>query len=74
MSTASKWRLWFVMERLHLHELLIECLDVSESLDQKAIALYEHDKVLGQLAIHTAKRVARADLATVLARREEEME
>lgn len=73
MTTATGWRLWFVKERLHLHDLLKECLAVSDGHSQRATALCEYDMALHRLARHAQKKIARADLVTVLARREVEL-
>lgn len=71
--TASEWRLWFITERLHLHDLLRECIEVSDTLDQKVGALYEHDSTLHNLARHARKRITRADLVSLFACRESKL-
>lgn len=73
MTTASGWRMWFITERLHLHDLLVECIAEADDVEQKATVLCEHDLTLHKLAKHAARKITRADLVTVLARREEEM-
>lgn len=67
--TSQEWRMWFIAERLRLHNMLAECVEASDDLDQKATALCEHDMALHRLARHAQKRIARADLVSVLAHR-----
>lgn len=70
---AQDWRLWFIQQRFELHRILRERLDAADGWEQQATEFYEHDTALHRLAKHAQKRVARADLVTVLARRQDQL-
>lgn len=65
--TANEWRLWFIRERLKLHDLLVKCLENSVDAKQVASVFVEHDMYTTVLAQHATKRVVRAGLVDVLA-------
>lgn len=71
--TANEWCLWFVKERMRLHDILVKHLAKCTDFIQKVKELYEHDAALHQLGKYTQKRVARANLVSLFAYRENKL-
>jgi hypothetical protein len=65
--TPDQWRMWFIQQRIELHNILIECLDKAPDQEAKLDALAEHDKTVAALVRYAARKVARTELVTVLA-------
>lgn len=69
IMNSTQWSMWFIEQRVEIHNLLIRCLEEAPNQEAQIVALYEHDRTLHIIAKYAQKRMVRADLVTVLAQR-----